>query len=201
MSIRLGVLGGTFDPPHRLHCCLAGAAAEQLGLSRVFFVPAGDPWRKAGRAVTPAPHRLAMTRLALAGDPAFACTDVEVRRAGPSYTLATLEALRAQGWSALWFIVGSDALDDLPQWHEPQRLIAAARLAVGARPGAAPSDADLESLLPGLSSRVDWLALAPDTLSASDLRARFAEGQSVRNDVAPAVADYIRRHGLYGADP
>ena len=198
MAGRLGVLGGTFDPPHRMHLRVAAAAREALDLPRVLFVPAGDPWRKADRSVTAAAHRLTMTRRAIAADPAFACSDMEIRRPGPSQALATLEALRAQGWTALWFILGSDALLDLPHWHQPARLIATARLAVVVRPGAELGRTDLEALVPGLAGRVDWLRLSPDPLSASDVRARLAAGRPAGADLPPAVAGYIRRHGLYG---
>ena len=197
MAGRLGVLGGTFDPPHRMHLRVAAAARDTLNLPRVLFVPAGDPWRKAERNVTAATHRLAMTRLAIAAEPAFACSDTEIRRPGPSRTLATVEALRAQGWTALWFILGSDALLALPHWHHPRRLIAVARLAVVARPGAELGGADLEALVPGLADRVDWLRLSPDPLSASAVRARLAAGRPAGEDLPPVVDDYIRRHGLY----
>ena len=202
---RLGVLGGTFDPPHRLHLAVARAAQEQLQLARVLFVPAGDPWRKAGRPVTLAQHRLAMTRLAVAADPGFACSDMEIRRAGPSHTLDTLLTLAAQcadgsgnpAEDPLWFIVGSDALTDLPHWREPERLIAAARLAVVVRPGAEVDPAALDRLVPGLADRIDWVHLAPDPLSATDLRSRIASGQPVGADVQAAVLDYAERRQLY----
>ena len=200
-----GVLGGTFDPPHRLHLAVARAARDQLALDRVLVVPAGDPWRKADRHVTPAQHRLAMTRLAVAAAPDLACSDMEVRRAGPSHTLDTLTALAAQQREPagsgpndhLWFIVGSDALKDLPHWHEPERLITAARLAVIGRPGAALDPAGLDRLLPGLAARVDWVDVPPDPLSASTLRRRIAAGESVGNDVPPAVLAYAIQHRLY----
>lgn len=206
-AARLGVLGGTFDPPHRMHLALARAAMDQLRLTRVLFVPAGDPWRKAGARVSPAADRLAMTRFAVAGEPDFACSDMELRRDGPTYTRDTLAALRAQasaaaGPPALWFIVGSDALADLPNWREPERIIALARLAVAARPGAELDPAALDAIVPGLSARVDWLALAGDPLSATVLRGRIAGGEPVGDDADAAVVEYARRRGLYAeSDP
>ncbi len=199
---RWGILGGTFDPPHRMHLAVARAAMDQLRLTRVLFVPAGGPWRKADSRVGPAADRLAMTRLAVAAAPGFACSDMELRRGGPTYTRDTLAALRAQapaaaGPPALWFILGADALADLPNWHEPERIIALARLAAVARPGAALDAAALDAIVPGLAARVDWLALAPDPLSASALRRRIAAGEPLGADADPAVVAYARRRGLY----
>ena len=201
-TARWGVLGGTFDPPHRMHLAMARAAMDQLRLTRVLFIPAGDPWRKAHARVSPAADRLAMTRLAVASEPGFACSDMELRRPGPTYTLDTLAALRAQRGPALWFILGADAVLDLPNWHAPQRLVELARLAVVARPGAEVDPASLDAILPGLAARVDWLALAADPLSATALRRRIAAGEPGGGepgggDAAPAVVEYARRRGLY----
>ena len=195
-TARWGVLGGTFDPPHRMHRAVARAAMDQLRLTRVLFIPAGDPWRKADARVSPAADRLAMTRLAVAAAPGFACSDMELRRPGPTYTLDTLAALRGQGAPPLWFILGADALADLPNWHAPERLVELARLAVVARPGAEVDPASLDAILPGLAARVDWLALAADPLSATALRRRIGRGEPVA-DAAPAVVEYARRRGRY----
>ena len=138
-----------------------------------------------------------MTALAVAAEPAFACSDIEVRRPGPSHTLETLQALSAQGHDQIWFILGSDALTDLPHWHEPQRLIAAARLAVAVRPGAEIDAGALDALIPGLAARVDWVRVDADPLSATALRRRLAAAESVAGDAPPAVADYARRGRLY----
>ncbi len=196
-TARWGVLGGTFDPPHRMHLAMARAAMDQLRLTRVLFVPAGDPWRKAEARVSPAADRLAMARLAVAAEPGFACSDMELRRGGPTYTLDTLAALRAQDAPPLWFILGADAVLDLPNWHAPERFVELARLAVVARPGATVDPASLDAILPGLAARVDWLTLAADPLSATALRRRIAAGEPVGADAAPAVVEYARRRGLY----
>ena len=187
-----------------MHVALARAAIDQLALDRVLFIPAGDPWRKAGRRVSPAADRLAMTRLTVAGAPACACSDMELRRPGPTYSADTVHALAAQGWAELWFIVGSDALADLPHWHNPPALIAVARLAVAVRPSDASTRDELDptaldALVPGLAARVDWLRLDPDPLSATELRARIGSGGPVAGDAAAAVVAYARRRGLYGA--
>jgi nicotinate-nucleotide adenylyltransferase len=198
--VRLGVLGGTFDPPHVGHLILAEEARSRLDLAKVLFVPAGDPWRKTDRQVTPAEHRLAMVRLMLASDPAFEVSTVEVERAGPSYTVDTLEALHEQHGPGLelYFILGEDALRDLPRWKEPARIVSLARLAVAHRPAAEGwSDADLEAVVPGLSERVVPLFMSTVDISSTTLRERARAGLSLRHLVPLGVEEYIRRHGLY----
>ena len=134
--MRLGVFGGTFDPPHLGHLVVAEGAREQLHLERVLFIPAGQPWMKAGQAISPASHRLEMTRLAIQGHPAFQVVDWEVVREGPSYTVETLEQLHRQEPSAeLFCILGEDSLRELPRWRHPQRLVELCVLAVYRRPG------------------------------------------------------------------
>jgi nicotinate-nucleotide adenylyltransferase len=197
-ALRLGVLGGTFDPPHVAHQVLAEQAREQLQLDRVLWVPAGEPWRKSDRAVTPAAHRLAMTRLAAAGHPAFEISDVEVARDGPSFAAETLRMLGEQHRpEELYFILGDDALDDLPNWREPQRILEMATLAVAARAGAARPAAALDGLLPGLGAAVVWIVMPRLEVSSTDLRRRALERRSLRYLAPPAVADYIREQRLY----
>ena len=197
---RLGLLGGTFDPIHCAHLTMAQAARVALHLDRVLFVPAGDPWRKEGRALTPPAHRLAMVEAAVAGLADGAVSDLEIRRPGPTHTVDTLVALRAQGHGAIWLILGSDALEDLPNWHEPGRLIVLARLAVVRRPGHIVVPERLEELLPGLAVVVDWVEMPPCSISATEIRARIRAGQSLAGMVPPAVLAYIEAHGLYRND-
>jgi nicotinate-nucleotide adenylyltransferase len=197
-AVRLGVLGGTFDPPHLGHLVLAEAAREQLGLDRMLWVPTGDPWRKSSQAVTPAEHRCAMVRLAVEDNPAFELSTIEVDREGPSYSVDTLTTLAKD--FPLWecfFILGLDALHDLPNWRQPERVIELATLAVAPRGGERPDAAELEGLLPGLSERVVWLEMPRIDISATELRRRAAEGRSLRYQVLPAIDTYIMRHGLY----
>ena len=157
--MRAGVLGGTFDPVHRGHLALATAAREELALDEVLFVPAGQPWRKAGRIVAPAQHRLAMLRLALDEEPAFRVETLELERPGPSYTADTLEAVaEARPGDELFFIVGEDALADLPNWVRPERILELATLAVARRDDVPPAAlAEGQARLPGLASRAVWL--------------------------------------------
>lgn len=198
--MRIGVLGGTFDPVHLGHLILAEEAREVLSLERLLFVPAGMPWRKTGRPISPAEHRLAMLRLALEGSP-FELSTLEVERPGPSYTVDTLRELHAAFPAAsLYFIMGYDALLDLPNWHQPQEIVRLALLAVARRPGAEDSLEELERELPGVSGRVVWVTMPPIGISASDIRSRVRAGRSVRYLVPPGVEEYIHRHRLYRQD-
>jgi nicotinate-nucleotide adenylyltransferase len=163
---RVGVLGGTFDPIHIGHLLLAEETRTALGLDRVIFIPAGQPWRKAG----------------------------------PTYTVETLERLR-HNWGAgtlTWFIMGWDALQDLPNWRAPERILTLSRLAVARRdrPDAA-EISRLEALLPRLSARVDLVPMPLVAISSSELRRRLRHGGSVRYWLPAPVEEYARRHGLY----
>jgi nicotinate-nucleotide adenylyltransferase len=199
---RVGVMGGTFDPIHVGHMILAEQARDQLGLERVVFVPAGQPWRKAGRQVAPVADRVAMVRAALADDPYFELSLIESERSGPSYTVETLAALKKTlGAEAdLHFIVGSDALADLPYWREPSHLVALARLAVAARPGwHIPDPEALERAVPGITGRIDIVTMPQIDISSTDIRRRVAEGRSLRFLVPAAVEAYIFETGLYAS--
>jgi nicotinate-nucleotide adenylyltransferase len=197
--MKLGVLGGTFDPVHIGHLVLAERAREQLGLDRVLWVPAGDPWRKRSRRISPASHRLKMVQLAIDGHPAFEVSTIELQREGPTYSADTLEQLhQKQPGAALFFILGYDALIDLPNWHDPHRIVSVATLVVAQRAGEQRlSRAELRELLPGLPGRVVWVDMPRLDVSGTELRARVRAGKSVRYLVPDAVAAYIEEHGLY----
>lgn len=199
----LGVLGGTFDPIHVAHLALAEEAAESLGLERILFVPAGSPPHKPGIAVTPGDDRLAMVRLAIAGNDRFDASRIELDRDGPSYTVDTLETLAARRESqgvggGIVLILSADAFLGLPSWREPRRVLELARLAVAPRdgyPGAGPEF--LATQFPDLADRATFLDGPRIRLSASVLRDRAAAGRSLRYLVPDAVAAYIGDHGLY----
>jgi nicotinate-nucleotide adenylyltransferase len=196
--VRIGVLGGTFDPPHNGHLALARAARDELALESVIWVPAGDPWRKADVAISQGEHRLAMVKLAIEGEHGFEVDSSEIERDGPSYTSGTLAALRSRWPDAeLCFLLGADALADLRHWHEPARIIELAMLGATAREGSRPEDETLESWLPGLSRRVVWFEMPRTDVSATGLRQRAAAGESLAGLVPPAVEEYIKRHNLY----
>jgi nicotinate-nucleotide adenylyltransferase len=190
---RIGLLGGTFDPPHLGHLLLAEAAREALALDRVVFVPARMPPHKRGRRVTPPATRLALLRAALRGS-GFAVSTVELDRPGPSYTVDTLERIAARGVPAeLFLLVGADSLADLPTWREPERILSLARLAVAARPGAAAPP----RLARRFARRIVALGNPAVAIASSDLRARVAAGRSIRYLVPPSVERAIARLGLY----
>jgi nicotinate-nucleotide adenylyltransferase len=161
-------------------------------------VPAGLPWRKADREVSSDEDRLAMLRLALEGEAAYRVSTQELEREGPSYTADTLEALRAERPSdELFFLMGEDALADLPNWVRPQRIIELATLAVARRPGGGAGAA--ADRLPGLAQRVVWLDMPLVDVSATAARERVRRGEAIEGMVPPAVAAYIRERGLYRA--
>ena len=196
--MKLGVLGGTFDPVHIAHLLLAQRAYEQLGLDRVLWLPAGDPWRKADRVVSPTEHRLAMVRLAIRGNPAFQVCSLELEREGATYSVETLVALGQEyAGSELVFLLGRDALEDLPNWHKPERLVQLAKLAVAFRRGEQLTPEKLERLLPGLAARVVWIEMPRLDISGTELRLRAAAGDSLRYLVPEGVEAYIREQGLY----
>ena len=185
--MRLGVIGGTFDPIHFGHLRAAETAREALGLDRMLFVTAHVPPHR--RAESSALDRFAMTCLATANHPAFVASDLELQRPGPSYTVETLRALRALEPAArLVLVVGSDTLPEMATWHEAGALRELAEIAVVARPGEAPS------ALPAGVHRVAGPALA---VAATEIRTLAAAGASLRYLVPDPVADYIVKRGLY----
>ena len=197
----VGIFGGTFDPIHHGHLAIAEEAREALGLEVVRFVPAAVSPFKPDRAVTDAGHRLAMVEAAIAGNPAFEASRVELDRPGPSYTVDTLEAAAAAGDSDAWLIVSSEALAGFPRWREPDRILELARVAVVPRGGFEPLDeAWVSAHFRGREDRFAFLAGPLLPISGSVVRRRAAAGRSVRYLVPEAVAAYIARNRLY-AEP
>ncbi len=191
---RLGVLGGTFDPPHVGHLALAEWACGALGLERVLFVPAGAPPHKR-RALTPVVQRVAMTRLAVRGNPAFTVSTVEAQRPGPSYTVDTLRALAAaEPGAEWWLLMGADMFATLDDWREPGEITRLAGIAVALRPGAPRPRAGTWAR----RARLHWFDNPGLEVSSSALRARVRAGRSVRYLVPDAVARYVATRGLYG---
>ncbi|MDX5445437.1 MAG: nicotinate-nucleotide adenylyltransferase [Zoogloeaceae bacterium] len=208
----LGLFGGTFDPIHLGHLRLAEEARESLGLASVCFIPAGTPPHR-DVPQTPAEHRLEMVRRAVSGNPAFSCDDAEVRSEGRSYTVLTLERLRAQhGDRPLVLLLGADAFLGLAGWHRWQEIVRLAHIAVAGRPGHAADElpAELRDLLghrishdagrlraapAGAIVRFDMTPLA---ISATEIRAMLHNGRSPRYLLPDSVVDYIAAHSLYG---
>jgi nicotinate-nucleotide adenylyltransferase len=201
--VRLGILGGTFDPIHNGHLDLARSAQRALKLDKVLFVPAGQPPHKRDVAVTPSPHRSKMVELAIAGQPCFAVSRVDLDRSGPHYTVDTVTRLKAEynlGAETCFFIIGSDSLEALPTWHAPEKLLKLCRIAVGHRPGYRPDLADLTSLLPDLPERITWVEMPANPISATVLRQRIACGEDITGSIPSAVLAYIRQTGLYKSE-
>ena len=197
--MKLGVLGGTFDPIHLGHLAAAEAARSALAIDRVLFVPAGDPWLKAGATISAGEHRLAMVRAAIEGVEAYEASAVEVDRPGPTYTEVTLAQLQETYGPAteLHFIVGADTVNDLARWHAPAEVLARCTLVVMGRP--AQGELDLQSLdriANGSAERAVAVDLDVE-VSATEIRRRAAEGESLAGLVPDAVERYIREHQLY----
>ena len=196
----VGILGGTFDPIHIAHLAIAEEAREALGLSTVLFIPAAMPPHKVDRPVSNPEQRLAMVELAIADNPAFEASRIELGRTGPSYTVDTLEALGADG-ADLVLILSAEAFRDLRTWHRPERILELARLAVVPRDGFPDTNRSfLAEHFPGFEDRATFLGGPRLRLSASELRERAASGRSLRYLVPDAVAAYIGDHALY-SDP
>lgn len=196
----IGVLGGTFDPIHNGHLIIAEKARDKLGLERVIFVPAGKPWFKERRNITPGEHRLEMLRLASAANPNFSVSTVDIDRAGPSYTVHTLPDLKRElgGEPTFYFILGVDALAGLPWWKEPEGVVEMCYLVAARRPGSVSLDLEaLERSMLGISSRIIFLDNPLIDISSTNIRQRVADGLPITNLVPDAVERYIREQGLY----
>ena len=200
--MRVGLLGGTFDPVHLAHLRLAESALAELNLDQVIFIPTGQPWLKAGQPLSPACHRLAMARVAVEDCAEFSVSELELDRPGPTYTVDTLEQLHMDlgPESEFYLILGMDALEHFHRWKEPNRILELCCLAVAARPGL--PGFTLENFLtqfPKAAQRVKLLPVLLPDISATAVRGREARGVSLAEFVPPKVADYIRRLGLYRA--
>ncbi len=199
--MNLGLLGGTFDPPHVGHLIIGDQAQTQLGLDEVWFTPVGQPTHKSAAAVSPAQHRVAMTRLSIATNPRFRVCETDVNRPGPHYSLTLMQQLRAEHPQHTWtFIIGEDSLADLPKWHQPNALLQLVRLAVARRPGSTPDLAAVRAVVPDIDTRILWLDTPLIALSSTELRRRLASGGSVRYLLPRAVAEYARESRLYGEE-
>lgn len=216
--MRLGILGGTFDPIHHGHLVIAQEAMSNLGLDQVIFIPAGIPWMKAGQSITAARHRLAMTRLAVANHPGFRTSSMEVQRPGPSYTVDTLRELR-QGLGLddqMHLLVGKDAFLEMHEWREPDKISELCTAIVFSRPGidskeTLPAGDTFCNLCKGShhwfwreaprgDKNLVYLQGPMIDISGSEIRRRVEEGLPIRYQVPQVVEAYIAANNLYQAD-
>jgi nicotinate-nucleotide adenylyltransferase len=194
-AVRTGILGGTFDPIHIAHLHAGETALHGASLDRVLFMPAGEPWQKGDRALTPASHRLEMTRLAIEGVDGFEVDEREIHRDGPTYTIDTLLSFAPD--ERLFLVLGADAAVGLPTWHRREAILQRAGILVVPRPGT-----DL-SLVAGSVPTAVMLDMAALDVSSTMVRAMAAEGRPYRFLVPAEVHTYIETTGLYtqsGAD-
>jgi len=196
---RIGIFGGTFDPPHIGHLWLATLAADELALDRVLFMPAGKPPHKRRPGMSSITERLLMTRLAITGNDAFELSTVEVGRSGPSYTIDSVEELqRTHGDASLFLLMAADSLAQIETWREPDRLLSLIEWAVAPRPGtSAPDRAELRARFGKAAERIHLLEGPSLDVSASEIRRRVAAGRAIRYLVPQAVEEMIVATGLY----
>jgi nicotinate-nucleotide adenylyltransferase len=189
--MRIGILGGTFDPVHLAHLVLAESCLDQAALDAVWFVPAPRPPHKPEGTAAPFPDRLAMLQLAIAGHPRFRIDTCEANRPGPSYTFQTLHDLSSASPGTEWFLIlGSDSLRDLPTWRKPEEIARLATLLIAQRPG-------VSAPAPPADFRAQTILMPLLEISSSDIRQRIAAGRSIRYLVPGQVEEYLHRQQLY----
>ena len=196
---RIGIFGGTFDPPHVGHLILAAETRSQLALDRVLWVVTPNPPHKTNRTISPLNVRLELVEAALAGDPGFEISTVEIDRPGPHYSIDTVRLLQEQNpGAALFYLMGGDSLHDLPTWMRPQELVRSlAGIGVMRRPQDFVDLPGLERVLPGLTARLHFVDAPLLEISSSDIRRRIADGGHYRYFLPPAVYDLLKSKSLY----
>lgn len=193
---KIGILGGTFDPPHIGHLAIARAALEKLELDEVIFLPAARNPLKDRKVITSGKHRLGMVEALVRNEERMAVSDMELTRGGTSYTVDTLGELQMVQPAEYWFLLGSDSLRGLPNWKNPQRLLRLARLGVVARPPIFERDL-LNNIPDDFRSRVDVVEMPPMEVSSTDLRDRLKRRLNVSAWIPQDVLKYISTHQLY----
>jgi nicotinate-nucleotide adenylyltransferase len=198
---RIGVFGGTFDPPHNGHLALAKAARQQLGLDKILWVVTADPPHKRGSFISPAVDRLALVEAAISGQPGMAVSRVELDRPGPQWAADTVRLLsEADPKTDLIYLMGGDSLRDLPNWGRPDELLRYASVGVLRRPGAEIDLTALEQVLPGLKDRVTFVSAPRLDISSHEIRERVRVGLPLGRLVPAKVANLIEARGLYRAE-
>jgi len=196
---RIGLFGGTFDPPRLGHLILASEAQSQLELNRLLWTLTPEPPHKQDQPISSIEHRLAMVNLAIADNPSFELSRAELDRPGPHYTLDTIKLVAEQNPDAeLVPVIGGDSLNDLPTWHHPQELLFAAHwIGVMRRPGESASLEKLERELPGISAKVHYVDAPLLEIASREIRSRIADGRPFRYYLPNPVYHYINQHHLY----
>ena len=199
MPDRIGLFGGTFDPPQLGHLILASEAHSQLELTRLLWTLTPEPPHKQEQLITPIEHRLAMVNLAIADNPSFELSRVELDRPGPHYTLDTVRIIAQQNPAAeIVPIIGGDSLHDLPKWHQPKELLYACHwVGVMRRPEDSANLEALERELPGISSKVHYVDAPLLEIASREIRSRIADGRTYRYYLPDPVYHYISQHHLY----
>jgi len=199
---KIGVFGGAFDPPHKAHVTLAQTALSELALDALHVIPTGQAWHKA-RSLSPAENRLAMTRLAFQDLPRVVVDDREIRRAGPTFTIDTLQALQAENaGAALYLIMGADQFAAFRQWHQWREILKIAIICIAARARFNWVDGEFDTLNE-LQGSILTLQMPPMAVSATQIRQLLAgglgENQAIADLLPNPVASYIAQHQLYKA--
>jgi len=194
--MRIGVLGGTFDPPHNGHIAIAKAAISHLELDDFVFLPANrNPFKPADRP-TPAKMRMEMARLAVEAEPSIAVSDIDITRGGPSYAVETLAELQMARPADYWFLMGLDTLKGLGNWKNPERLVKLCRLGVVVRPPLKLANVLLQ-LPESISAAVDKVPMAVTPISSTDIREQVSLRHDISRMVPKPVLSYIQEHRLY----
>ena len=194
--MRIGIFGGTFDPPHNGHLALARACIKGLALDELLFVPAAQNPLKSSSPRASADDRLTMLGLLVAGEPSMGVVDLEIQKGGPSYSVDTVGDLQMVQPADYWFLMGADALKGLGEWKNPQKLLRLCRLGVVLRPSQA--DADVVSRFDeAYRSRIDLVRMPPVDVSSTEIRNRLDRGQTITPYVPQAVLAYIEEKELY----
>lgn len=198
--MKLGIFGGTFDPPHLGHLILAAEARYQLGLERVLWVLTPNPPHKPEREITPLEVRLSMLKAAIDEEDEFELSRVDIDRNPPHYAADTIELLKAlQPIADFTYLIGGDSLRDLPQWHEPHRVLAGVEaIGVMRRPGDEIDLCSLEEQLPGISAKIRWVDAPLLEISSTEIRERASQGAPVEYYLPPRVFNIIKYQRLYG---
>ncbi|MDO9300322.1 MAG: nicotinate-nucleotide adenylyltransferase [Anaerolineales bacterium] len=196
---KIGLFGGTFDPPHIGHLILASEAVHQFGLSRLLWMLAPDPPHKQDQPITPLPQRLEMLQRMLAGNPVFEVSHLEVDRPGPHYTIDTVRLLsQLEPDADIILLLGGDSLRDLPTWRLCANLVAeVSKIGVMRRPSDPFDMPALEAKIPGLTEKVTFIDAPLQDLASSEIRRRVASGETYRYYVFPPVYEYIEANRLY----